>query len=102
MEKIVKDRRESSLGKLLTVSPKVYGRINKTNEIGAYLSVYAVDDGRIEDITASICRVTGLKLCKRGVKVKGFGHCYIQAIAEELTSLLKFKVEYEQLTSCYI
>jgi hypothetical protein len=89
------------LRKLLTASSRVYGKVNRRGDDGAHLSVYVVDTGSINDITALVARCTTRVLCPKGLYVNGVGHCHIQAISEELASLFNMHVSYEQLPSNY-
>jgi hypothetical protein len=89
------------LRNLLLASPRIYGKTNHRTEHGRHLSVYVVVRGNIEDITALIARCSTRVLTPKGLYVNGTGHCHIQAISEELTTLFKFQVQYEQLVSNY-
>ncbi len=89
------------LRKLITASPRIYGKTNHATPHGRYLSVYIVVDGNIQDITALVARVSTCTLTGRGLYINGTGHCHIQSVSEELTSLFNMPVQYEQLVSTY-
>ena len=93
------------LRRLITASPKVYGKVNKRTARESYLSVYVVENlatgGEIIDITSLVARSLGWKFNKNGIRVGGVGTCHIQDIADALTEWATSKVRYEQLPSNY-
>jgi len=89
------------LRKLITASPCIYGKINHATPNGRFLSVYIVSDGRIEDITALVCRVSTFVLSPKGLYVQGTGFSHIQSVQEQLMTLLNLNINYSTLVSNY-
>ena len=90
----------------IRIPARIYGKVNLRTDSNTYLSVYAIEVCKenvfITDITALIAQTLDLKLAKKGLRVGGTGHCHIQTVSEELSTLLDFPVCYEQLPSSYI
>lgn len=66
----------------------IYGIVMRITDNYKYVKMFAIIDGRIEEITGIVAGVIGCGLHKDTIRVKGCNFCPVSAIGDEVSEAI--------------